>query len=69
MTSCVTTKIDGMPQRMIRNETLARIEKAGRLRMLLLALASAWQLKRLTGASLGASCSSARAQDGPRRRA
>ena len=48
----LTTKIDGMSQRMIRNETLARIEKAGRLRMLLLALSSAWQLKRLTGASL-----------------
>ena len=48
----LTTKIDGLPQRMIRNETLARLEKAGRLRMLMLALASAWQLKRLTGASL-----------------
>ncbi len=49
----LTTKIDGLPQRMIRNETLARIEKAGRLRMLLLALSSACQMKRLTGASLG----------------
>jgi NAD(P)H-dependent flavin oxidoreductase YrpB (nitropropane dioxygenase family) len=48
----VTTKIDGMPQRMIRNETLARIEKAGSARMLWLALSSAWQLKRLTGASV-----------------
>ncbi len=48
----LTTKIDGLPQRMIRNETLARIESAGRLRMLLLALSSAWQLKRLTGASV-----------------
>ena len=48
----VTTKIDGLPQRMIRNETLARIEKAGSARMLWLALASAWQLKRLTGASV-----------------
>jgi NAD(P)H-dependent flavin oxidoreductase YrpB (nitropropane dioxygenase family) len=48
----LTTKIDGMPQRMIRNETLARIEKAGRLRMLMLALSSAWQMKRLTGASV-----------------
>jgi hypothetical protein len=37
---------------MIRNETLARIEEAGRLRMLMLALSSAWQLKRLTGASV-----------------
>ena len=56
----VTTKVDGMPQRMIRNETLARIEKAGRLRMLLLALSSAWQLKRLTGASLTELLSAAR---------
>jgi NAD(P)H-dependent flavin oxidoreductase YrpB (nitropropane dioxygenase family) len=49
----VTTKIDGIPQRMIRNETLARIERAGRARMLLLALSSAWQMKRLTGAHIG----------------
>jgi NAD(P)H-dependent flavin oxidoreductase YrpB (nitropropane dioxygenase family) len=56
----VTTKIDGMPQRMIRNETLARIEKAGTARMLWLALTSAWQLKRLTGASLGQMLSAAR---------
>ena len=33
-TSCVTTKVDGMPQRMIRNEALGRLERAGRLRML-----------------------------------
>src|SRR5579859_3035155 len=38
----VTTKVDGIPQRMIRNETLTRIERAGRLRMLALALSSAW---------------------------
>jgi NAD(P)H-dependent flavin oxidoreductase YrpB (nitropropane dioxygenase family) len=56
----VTTKIDGIPQRMIRNETLARLEKAGRLRMLLLALSSAWQMKRATGASLAELLSAAR---------
>jgi NAD(P)H-dependent flavin oxidoreductase YrpB (nitropropane dioxygenase family) len=56
----VTTKIDGMPQRMIRNETLARIEKAGAGRMLWLALSSAWQLKRLTGASVTEMLSAAR---------
>jgi len=56
----VTTKIDGIPQRMIRNETLARLEKAGRLRMLLLALGSAWQMKRLTGASVAGLLSAAR---------
>jgi len=56
----VTTKIDGIPQRMIRNETLARLEKAGRLRMLLLALSSAWQMKRATGASVAELLSAAR---------
>jgi NAD(P)H-dependent flavin oxidoreductase YrpB (nitropropane dioxygenase family) len=56
----VTTKVDGMPQRMIRNETLARIERAGRLRMLALALGSAWRLKRLTGARLTELLSAAR---------
>ncbi len=56
----VTTKVDGMPQRMIRNETLARIEKAGHARMLWLALASAWQMKRLTGASVGEMLATAR---------
>jgi NAD(P)H-dependent flavin oxidoreductase YrpB (nitropropane dioxygenase family) len=49
----VTTRVDGIPQRMIRNETLVRIEKAGHLRMLLLALASARQMKRLSGVPLG----------------
>jgi NAD(P)H-dependent flavin oxidoreductase YrpB (nitropropane dioxygenase family) len=56
----VTTKVDGLPQRMIRNEVLGRIERAGRLRMLALALSSAWKLKRLTGASLGDMIASAR---------
>jgi NAD(P)H-dependent flavin oxidoreductase YrpB (nitropropane dioxygenase family) len=56
----VTTKIDGIPQRMIRNETLTRIERAGRARMLLLALASAWQMKRLTGARVSELMQSAR---------
>ncbi|HTT42804.1 MAG TPA: nitronate monooxygenase [Steroidobacteraceae bacterium] len=56
----VTTKVDGLPQRMIRNEMLARIERAGRLRMLALALGSAWRLKRLSGARLGELLSAAR---------
>jgi len=56
----VTTKVDGLPQRMIRNETLTRIEKAGRVRMLGLALRSALQLKRLTGASFAELISAAR---------
>lgn len=57
----VTTRVDGMPQRMIRNEALARIEKAGHLRMLWLALASAWHMKRLSGASMGELVAAARA--------
>src|SRR5580692_11641896 len=56
----LTTKIDGMPQRMIRNETLARIEKAGKVRMLMLALSSAWRLKRISGSSVGQMLSAAR---------
>ena len=58
----VTTKVDGMPQRMIRNEVLDRIEKAGKLRMLALALSSAWHLKKLTGASVGDMIESATVQ-------
>jgi NAD(P)H-dependent flavin oxidoreductase YrpB (nitropropane dioxygenase family) len=56
----VTTRVDGIPQRMIRNETLVRIEKAGHLRMLLLALASARQMKRLSGVPLGQLLATAR---------
>jgi len=56
----VTTKVDGMPQRMIRNEVLGRIERAGRLRMLSLAISSALRLRRLTGASVGDMLSAAR---------
>jgi NAD(P)H-dependent flavin oxidoreductase YrpB (nitropropane dioxygenase family) len=48
----VTRKVDGLPQRMIRNEALERIERAGYWRMLVLALSSALQLKHLTGASV-----------------
>jgi NAD(P)H-dependent flavin oxidoreductase YrpB (nitropropane dioxygenase family) len=56
----VTTKVDGLPQRLIRNEVLGRIERAGHLRMLVLALSSAWTLKSLTGATLGDMIASAR---------
>jgi NAD(P)H-dependent flavin oxidoreductase YrpB (nitropropane dioxygenase family) len=49
----VTTQVDGMPQRMIRNEVLSRLERAGPLRRLELALSSALALKKITGATLG----------------
>lgn len=56
----VTDRLDGMPQRMIRNRLTARLENAGRLTMFTTALASAWRLKKLTGASLGDMLKSAR---------
>jgi NAD(P)H-dependent flavin oxidoreductase YrpB (nitropropane dioxygenase family) len=48
----VSTKLDGLPQRMIRNAVLARIERAGRLGMWLRAIESGLDMKRRTGASL-----------------
>ena len=56
----VTTKIDGLPQRMIHNRVTDRIEHAGRLRMLVLALSSAWRLKHITDASVAQMLSAAR---------
>jgi NAD(P)H-dependent flavin oxidoreductase YrpB (nitropropane dioxygenase family) len=56
----VTTQIDGMPQRMIRNEVLGRLEKAGPLRRVTLAISSALALKRITGSSVGEMLRSAR---------
>jgi NAD(P)H-dependent flavin oxidoreductase YrpB (nitropropane dioxygenase family) len=56
----VTTKVDGIPQRMIRNETLARIERAGPVALLMLALSSAWRLKRFSGATFTELVSAAR---------
>ena len=49
----VTTKVDGLPQRMIHSRVANRIERSGPVSMLALALTSAWQLKRITGASVG----------------
>jgi NAD(P)H-dependent flavin oxidoreductase YrpB (nitropropane dioxygenase family) len=46
----VTERVDGIPQRMIRNEVLERIERAGGLSKLIRALSSAVDLKRETGA-------------------
>ncbi|MEI6457386.1 MAG: nitronate monooxygenase [Pseudomonadota bacterium] len=47
----VTTKIDGMPQRMLRNALAQRIDAAGRTAMAARALHAAWKLKAQTGAS------------------
>jgi NAD(P)H-dependent flavin oxidoreductase YrpB (nitropropane dioxygenase family) len=47
----VTTKVDGMPQRMIVNEALQRIERAGRAGLWFRALETGLAMKRQTGAS------------------
>jgi NAD(P)H-dependent flavin oxidoreductase YrpB (nitropropane dioxygenase family) len=47
----VTTKVDGMPQRMILNAALKRIEASGKLAMWLRAFEAGLAMKRQTGAS------------------
>ena len=47
----VTTEIDGLPQRVIVNELLRRLERAGPLAKLWLALRNAVELRAATGAS------------------
>ena len=57
----VTTRLDGLPHRMLRNELAARIERSSGAGVLVTALRNAFELKRLTGASLSEMLSSARA--------
>lgn len=47
-----STAVDGLPQRMIDNPLLARLERGGLLRRLFVALVSAWQWKARTGMTL-----------------
>lgn len=47
----LTTKIDGMPQRMVRTPRVDRIEASGRLGMWLRAFEAGVEMKRQTGAS------------------
>jgi len=47
----VTTKLDGMPQRMIRTPFFEALEKSGRLSMWLRAFEAALTMKKSTGAS------------------
>ncbi len=47
----VTTKLDGIPQRMVRTSLLDRIEKSGPLGMWLRAFEAGREMKRQTGAS------------------
>jgi NAD(P)H-dependent flavin oxidoreductase YrpB (nitropropane dioxygenase family) len=60
----VTSKLDGLPQRMIRNAFTARLEKSSGLSMWTNALSAAWRMKQLTGASTGDMIKSARGMMG-----
>ena len=56
----LTTRLDGLQHRLIRNEVLADIEHAGPMQLLVGALRNALRLKRLTGAKLGELVAAAR---------
>lgn len=47
----VTTKLDGIPQRMVRSKLMDKIEKSGPIAMWLRAFEAGGQMKRQTGAS------------------
>lgn len=47
----VTDRLDGLPQRLIRNEAAAKFENAGPWRMFLQAISSGLEMKKMTGAS------------------
>jgi NAD(P)H-dependent flavin oxidoreductase YrpB (nitropropane dioxygenase family) len=48
----VTEQVDGMPQRVVRNELVSRLESVGPLRLLWRALRSGLAYRKLTGASI-----------------
>ena len=48
----VSTKLDGLPQRMIMNRRLETLERASWLRLLMIAMRSGWRFKRQTQASM-----------------
>ena len=48
-----STAVDGLPQRMIDNPFLLKLERGGLLRRLFVALSSAWQWRAHTGMTLG----------------
>lgn len=60
----VTDKVDGIPQRMIRNATLARIERGGGLGRIGRAISSGLAMKRATGASFATLLKGARGMTG-----
>lgn len=49
----VTTEVDGLPQRVIRNELVRRLESSGRLMAFVRALQSGLAYRKMSGASLG----------------
>lgn len=57
----VSTRIDGIPQRMILNPLLRRIERSGRIGMWLRAIEAGFEMKRITGMSWGQLLGAARA--------
>jgi NAD(P)H-dependent flavin oxidoreductase YrpB (nitropropane dioxygenase family) len=57
----VSTKVDGMPQRMILNPLLRRIERSGKLAMWKRALEAGLEMKRQTGMGWGEVLGAARA--------
>ena len=56
----VSTKVDGIPQRMILNPLLKRIEGSGRIAMTLRAVEAGLEMKRQTGMSWGQVLATAR---------
>jgi NAD(P)H-dependent flavin oxidoreductase YrpB (nitropropane dioxygenase family) len=65
----VSTKVDGIPQRMILNPLLRRIEGSGKLAMWLRALEAGLEMKRQTGMELEPSAGHRTRHDQPRRNA
>ena len=57
----VSTKVDGIPQRMILNPLLQRIEGSGRIAMWARAIEAGLEMKRQTGMSWGQVLATARA--------
>jgi NAD(P)H-dependent flavin oxidoreductase YrpB (nitropropane dioxygenase family) len=55
----VTTKVDGMPQRVVMNELVRKLESSNALALLIQAVRSGLAYRKLTGASVGQLLSSA----------
>lgn len=56
----LTTRLDGLQHRLLRNEILSEVENAGPVSLLLAALKNAWLLKQRTGASVAELIAAAR---------